>query len=182
MEASDSTFSKWASEAKEYFEKFTILAVYDPRGICSSGYASSAGWYLVEFMSASNAPRDERFFELIDDRLLRIEPLKQAFVRGFGEAVHSRYDEDEERFPGSERSIRLEKERENFCCLFATYVTRKVARLALTPPRKEEVLHRIVREAKEQRIVVSHPRLKPWACNSTSRADQAKNAIKCNLR
>jgi hypothetical protein len=73
--------------------------------------------------------------------------VREAFIDGFRDQVHSRYDEGEERFPGSEHSRAQEKKRESFCQSFSAHVAQKVADL----PAKEKTLHRIVREANELR-------------------------------
>ena len=71
--------------------------------------------------------------------------MREAFIDGFRDQVHSRYDEGEERFPGSEHSRAQEKKRESFCQSFSAHVAQKVADL----PAKEKILHRIAREWEE---------------------------------
>jgi hypothetical protein len=141
--------------AKELFERKTLQAVQHPKGLYALAYASEAGWHLSSYIRALGLTRDKTGFEAlpIDERLLKNEELRQAFVAGFRDEVHSRYDEDEERFPGSERSRRLDPERESFCHSFQAYVTQKG--LELTHSR-EKVLHRIVRQANKLRAADSH--------------------------
>jgi hypothetical protein len=64
--------------------------------------------------------------------------------------VGGRRDEQEELFPESERSKRLQRDRESFCRSFEECVTRKVNQLTQSG---EKVLHRIVRQAPEQTMM-----------------------------
>jgi hypothetical protein len=102
-------------------------------------------------MRSVEASRDQRLFEFIDQRLLAHRSLTKAFKDGFRESVHSCYDEDEERFPGSERSMRLESERNAFCAAFEQYVEGRVAELAAF--LKERVLDGIVRHGDEPKLL-----------------------------
>ena len=130
----------------------TMKAVQDPRGLYARAYASSAGWYLSRYIRDLGLKHDPTGFEAlrIDDRLLKNEELRKDFVAGFRDEVHSRYDEDEERFPGSDRSRKLDAEREEFCQSFAAHVAQKVAQLSRS---REKVLHRIVRQSNQLRTV-----------------------------
>jgi hypothetical protein len=105
-------------------------------------------------MAELRFPRNQSLFDVLplNERLLEDEGLKKNLLRGFQDAVMSRYNEQEELFPGSERSARLQKERESFCRSFEEYVAQKVNQL--THPR-EKVLHRIVREA--NKLPASNP-------------------------
>ena len=118
--------AKAAHEAKERFEKETLLAVED-QTFHARANASSAGWSLSDYMAELGLEHAEAL--PIDERLLRDDDLKAGFLNGFTRGVHSRYDEDEELFPGSERSIRLKDERDAFCRSFEADIEKKASHL-----------------------------------------------------
>jgi hypothetical protein len=144
-------------QARKSFEQNTLQAVENPHGLYSRAYASSAGWHLGDYIHAVGLVRDERCFEVlpVDERILTNRELREAFIDGFRDQVHSRYDEDEERFPGSEHSRAQEKKRESFCQSFEAHLAQKSCQLS--QPAREKVLdrtaERMPQEGELQRIM-----------------------------
>jgi len=142
-----------AWQAKEQFERDTERIVKNHvKGFEAECYAQSVGWSFLSYMAELGFPRNQSLFEVLplNERLLEDEGLRKNLLRGFQDAVRSRRDEQEELYPDSERSTRLQKERESFCRSFEEYVTRKVNQLTHS---REKVLHRIVREANKLRAI-----------------------------
>jgi hypothetical protein len=136
-----------ARQAKEQFARDTERIVKNRvRGFEAECYAQSVGWSLFSYMAELGFPRNQSLFDVLplNERLLEDEGLRKNLLRGFQDAVRSRREEQEELFPASGRSKRLQKERESFCRSFEEYVTRKVNQLTHS---REKVLHRIAREA-----------------------------------
>jgi hypothetical protein len=141
-------------KAKDAFELYMRRAAEDPKGAHTQAYASRAGWHLSAYVSECRVGDRPEFGLLpIDERVLRSKELRAALVRGFTLEVRSNYDEDEERFPGSERSQRLHAQREELCAAFGEFVTQKAAEL----PRIETALQRFVRLARHQAPTNNRP-------------------------
>ena len=139
-----------AREAKDRFDHNIRRAAEDVRGLHARDHAMTAGWQLSTYISECRLGDRPEFGLLpIDERVLRSEELRKALVAGFRQEVSCKHDEDEERFPGSERSRRLDAQRDEPCSAFEVFVAQKAAELPAAP-RQEKVLHRIVRQAAEQ--------------------------------
>jgi hypothetical protein len=142
-----------ACQAKEQFARDTERIVKNRvKGFEAECYAQSVGWSLSSYMAELGFPRNQSLFEVLplNERLLEDESLRRSLLRGFQNAVMSRYDEQEELFPGSKCSTRLQKERESFCRSFEEYVAQRVDHLTHS---REKVLHRIVRESNKLRAI-----------------------------
>jgi hypothetical protein len=146
---------KRASQAKEQFARDTERIVKDRvKGFEAEFWAESAGWCLFSYMAELGFARNEALFEVLplNERLLKNEGLKKSLLRGFRNAVMSRYSEQEEVFPGRNSFTTLQEERETWCRSFEQYIARKADQLTHSA---EKVLHRIVREADKLRTINS---------------------------
>jgi hypothetical protein len=142
-----------ARHLKEQFGRDTESIVKNRvKGFEAECYAQSVGWSLFCYTTELGFPPNQMLFEMLplSERLLENEGLRENLLRGFQDAARIRRDKQEELFPDSERSKRLQKERESFCRSFEEYVTRKVNQLTHSG---EKVLHRIVRQAAEQTMM-----------------------------
>ena len=142
-----------ACQAKDQFVRDTERIVKNRvKGFEAECYAQSVGWSLSSYMAELGFPRNQSLFKVLTlhERLLEDEGLRKNLLRGFQDAVMSRYNEQEELSPRSECSRGLQKERESFCRSLEKYVAQKINQLTHS---REKVLHRIVREANKLRAI-----------------------------